>query len=216
MSASQSAAPSPDSPAPAVEFWFDFASTYSHLAAQRIEAQAEARGVGVTWRPFLLGPIFVAQGWKTSPFAIYPNKGANMLRDMQRLAALQGLAPVVAPEPFPQNSLLAARVALTVDPGLLPAFARAVYLAEFADGHDISKLETLTPILADLGLDPEATFEAARADAVKSTLRAQTERAMALRIYGAPTFVTTDGELFWGNDRLEHALDWEAGTAPRP
>ncbi|MAS42319.1 MAG: hypothetical protein CML43_04075 [Rhodobacteraceae bacterium] len=216
MSASQSAAPSPDSPAPAVEFWFDFASTYSHLSAQRIETEARARDVEIVWRPFLLGPIFVAQGWKTSPFAIYPNKGANMLRDMQRLAALHGLPPLIAPEPFPQNSLLAARTALAIDPALIPGFGRGVYMAQFAEGRDISLPETLAPILDALGLDAEATLEAARADGVKTALRDQTERAMDLRIYGAPTFVTSDRELFWGNDRLEHALDWEIGAAPRP
>ena len=56
----------------AIEFWFEFASTYSHPAAQRIQGQAEARGVAVRWRPFLLGPIFAEQGWNDSPFNIYP------------------------------------------------------------------------------------------------------------------------------------------------
>ncbi|MEE3101357.1 MAG: 2-hydroxychromene-2-carboxylate isomerase [Pseudomonadota bacterium] len=201
---------------PAVEFWFDFASTYSHLAAQRIEDAAAARGVAVTRRPFLLGPIFAAPGWNTSPLAIYADKGANMLRDMQRLCALQGLPPMVPPSPFPQHSVLAARVALILPAAQVPAFGRGVYMAEFAEGRDISRPETLAPILDGLGLDPRATMEAAQDPANKSALRAQTERAMALRIYGAPTFVTSDGELFWGADRLEHALDWETGAAPRP
>src|SRR5436190_24112129 len=74
-----------------LEFWYDFASTYSYLSAMRIEALAAAAGVGVAWKPFLLGPIFGAQGWTTSPFNLYPAKGRNMVRDIERLATERGL-----------------------------------------------------------------------------------------------------------------------------
>jgi 2-hydroxychromene-2-carboxylate isomerase len=50
-----------------LEFWFEFASTYSYPAAMRIEDAAKKRGVEVEWRWFLLGPIFAAQGWSDSP-----------------------------------------------------------------------------------------------------------------------------------------------------
>lgn len=51
-----------------LDFWFEFASTYSYPAAMRIAALAKARGVSVCWGPFLLGPIFEAQGWDNLPF----------------------------------------------------------------------------------------------------------------------------------------------------
>ncbi len=70
-----------------VEFWFDPASTYSYLAAVRIDAvAAHYPGVEVVWQPFLLGPIFKAQGLDNSPFRIYPAKGRHMWRDMERQA----------------------------------------------------------------------------------------------------------------------------------
>ena len=94
-----------------IDFWFDFASTYSYLTAMRIRPLAAAAGVVVRFRPFLLGPIFKAQGWDTSPFSIYQAKGRYMWRDLERLAADLEL-PFRRPDPFPQNSLLAARVAL--------------------------------------------------------------------------------------------------------
>ena len=75
-----------------VTFWFEFASTYSYLSAMRIDAEAEARGVEVVWKPFLLGPIFKAQGWETSPFSIYPEKGENMWRDLERRAVERAYA----------------------------------------------------------------------------------------------------------------------------
>src|SRR4051812_11251550 len=94
-----------------LDFWFDFASTYSYPAAMRIESLAAAAGVKIRFRPFLLGPIFKAQGWGTSPFNIYSAKGRHMWRDLERLCRDLSLA-LRRPDPFPQNSLLPARVAL--------------------------------------------------------------------------------------------------------
>ena len=77
---------------PVVEFWYEFASTYSYPAAMRVEARAAARGVTVRWQPFLLGPIFRAQGWDSSPFHLQPVKGAYMWRDMARICDAEGLS----------------------------------------------------------------------------------------------------------------------------
>lgn len=195
-----------------LSFWFDFASSYSYLSAFRIEALARERDIDVVWRPFLLGPIFVAQGWTSSPFNLYPLKGAYMYRDMERQTKARGLG-FGMPDPFPQNSLTAARVALAVladhptDKG--PAFCRAVYGAEFAEGRDISRPETLRLALTKAGLDPDLVERAAD-PAVKQALKDVGDEAANLKLFGAPSFIVGD-ELFWGDDRLEHALDWAAG-----
>jgi 2-hydroxychromene-2-carboxylate isomerase len=196
-----------------IDFWFDFASTYSYLAATRIEGTAAATGVAVRWRPFLLGPIFKAQGWETSPFNIYEAKGRYMWRDMERLAKAQGLA-LRRPEPFPQTSLAAARAALTltVEP-LKGEFCRRVFLAEFAQGLNIGAASTIARIAGELGLDGEAASSEAQSGEVKERLRAETVEAQRIGIFGAPTFLAADGELFWGNDRLDQALAWAAGKA---
>ena len=191
-----------------LEFWFEFASTYSYLSAMRIEALAEAAGVGIAWRPFLLGPIFAAQGWTTSPFNLYPAKGRYMWRDMQREAAALGL-PCRAPDPFPQNSLLPARVALLgAEASWGPAFVKGVYGEEFGAGRTISDPALVRGVLGSLGLDAEALLAEAGGEANKARLQAQCEEARERGIFGAPTFIAPDGELFWGNDRLERALAW--------
>ncbi len=196
--------------APTLDFWFEFASTYSYPAAMRIAPLAKARGVKVRWRPFLLGPIFEAQGWDNSPFNIYPAKGRYMWRDLERICDALGL-PFAQPTPFPQNSVTAARVALV---GLAQRwgedFCRAVYTCEFGEGRNIGDPATVAAVLAALGRDGEEIMQEAQADAIKAELRAQTEEAQRLGIFGAPSFVTADGEFFWGNDRLETALDWAA------
>src|SRR5258707_2122195 len=118
---------------PVLDFWFDFASTYSYPAAMRIGALADDAGVTVRFRPFLLGPIFKAQGWATSPFNLFPAKGRHMWRDLERLCADLDL-PFQRPEPVPQASLLAARVAIAgLDHSWGEDFCRAVFRAQFAE-----------------------------------------------------------------------------------
>ena len=197
----------------ALDFWFDFASTYSYPAAMRIDALAAAAGVKVRFRPFLLGPIFKAQGWTTSPFNLYAAKGRHMWRDLERLCAELSL-PFRRPDPFPQNSLLAARVALAgldrppEEERWGEDFCRAVFRAEFGAGRRIDDPAVIGGILAALNLEASPVLAAAQSDAIKARLRAQTEEAQRLGLFGAPSFTTADGELFWGNDRLEAALRW--------
>jgi 2-hydroxychromene-2-carboxylate isomerase len=192
------------------EFWYEFASTYSYPAALRVGALAEERGVSLIWRPFLLGPIFAAQGWRDSPFNIYPAKGRYMWRDVERTCAAMGV-PLKRPDPFPQPSLLAARVALALQGEARANFSRQVYMAEFGQGAPIGDRAVLASLLAACGVDPTATLERAESDANKAALKAECARAAEIGIIGAPSVVTGDGEVFWGNDRLEQALDWAAG-----
>lgn len=201
-------------PRPVVEFWFEFASTYSYLSVMRIERAAEVAGVEVGWKPFLLGPVFLALGWNDSPFNIYPPKGRYMWRDLERLAQKEGL-PFRRPTRFPRNGLLAARVALVgVEEGWVAPFARAVMSANFAEDREIGEEAVIVEILAALGLPAAEVIARAQADANKLALRCQTERAAELGLFGAPSFRVGE-ELFWGNDRLEDALAW-ARMADRP
>jgi 2-hydroxychromene-2-carboxylate isomerase len=191
-----------------LDFWFDFASTYSYPAAVRIGALAAHAGVRVRFRPFLLGPIFKAQGWTTSPFNLYPAKGRHMWRDLERLCADLDI-PFRRPDPFPQNSLLAARVALAaLDHSWGEAFCVALFRAQFGDSRRIDDAGAIGEVLAGLQIDPQPVLAAARSEANKARLRAQTEEAQQRGLFGAPSFTTADGELFWGNDRLEAALRW--------
>src|SRR5712671_1695952 len=132
---------------PILEFWFEFASTYSHIAAQRIEATAKSRGVDVAWKPFLLGPLFVRQGWNDSPFNIYPAKGAYMWKDLERECAKHEV-PFRKPSQFPRQTLLPARVALALESTpQLADFARRVFVANFVADADIANREVIHALL---------------------------------------------------------------------
>ena len=193
-----------------LDFWFDFASTYSYLTALRIDALAAEHKATVRWRPFLLGPIFQSQGWTTSPFNVYPAKGAYMVRDIDRIAHARAI-PFQMPKPFPQSSLLAARAALSIDDiTQRAAFCRAVFELEFGQGKSIDDPFAIGGCASKVGLNAAAVLQATRTDAIKSKLREETGYAQSLGIFGAPSFIVPlDGELFWGDDRLEAALKWE-------
>ena len=188
-----------------LDFFFEFASTYSYPAALRIGAVAHTAGVTVRWRPFLLGPIFRTQGYDTSPFNVQEAKGRYIWRDLARTCDGLGL-PFRRPEPFPQNGLLAARVAhVGLDEDWGEEFCRAVFTAEFGQGLEIGNEAVIRDLLVGLAQQPDAILTRARSDEIKTRLRATTEEAQRLGIFGAPNFVVRD-ELFWGNDRLEQAI----------
>ena len=196
---------------PALEFWYEFASTYSYPAAMRIAGLAEAAGVTLQWRPFLLGPIFGAQGWNDSPFNIYPAKGRYMWRDFARICARENLPLTLPPFRFPQNGLKAARLAILGE-SWTADFSRAVYTANFAEQKNIADEVVLAEILSGLGVDAVAALAAADAPDNKAKLKKQSEEAMARGVFGAPSFLVGD-ELFWGNDRLEEAVAFARSSA---
>ncbi|GAA0785628.1 2-hydroxychromene-2-carboxylate isomerase [Roseibium denhamense] len=191
---------------PVLEFWFEFASTYSYLSAMRIETLAQDAGLTVAWRPFLLGPIFKKHGWSTSPFNLYPAKGLYMWRDMERECEKYGL-PLRMPVPFPQNSLLAARLAFAGQASpWIGQFVRSVFMAEFGQGEDISDPALLSALLMEAGAPAKDMMARAEAPETKAGLRTCVTEAEKRGIFGAPSFVASDGDLFWGNDRLEDSI----------
>jgi 2-hydroxychromene-2-carboxylate isomerase len=190
-----------------IEFWFEFGSSYSYPAAMRIERIAQQERVAVQWRSFLLGPIFSKQGWNTSPFNIYETKGRYMWRDIERICDAMNIA-FRKPTVFPRNSLLAARIACEfAQAAWIGEFVRRVYVANFGDDRDIADQAVLKQILSDLGAAPDSVVDQALTPASKARLRAQTDEAQRLGIFGAPSIRVGD-ELFWGNDRLEDAFRW--------
>jgi 2-hydroxychromene-2-carboxylate isomerase len=187
-----------------LEFWFEFGSTYSYPAAMRIEVLARKAGVGLAWRPFLLGPIFAKQGWNNSPFSLFPAKGRYMWRDMERLCAAGGL-PFRRPSQFPRSGILAARIATAAaEEDWLPEFVRRVYSANFAEDRDIADRALLA------SLSSEEWLARAESAETKQLLRERTLEAERRGIFGAPSFLIGE-ELFWGNDRLDQALAWAKG-----
>lgn len=194
----------------ALQFWFEYGSTYSYPAAMRVEAESRRFNVAIEWNVFLLGPLFRdQQALSDSPFNAVPVKGRYMWRDLERICDASDL-PWRRPSVFPRTSLLASRVTMALPVQFSANFAKSVFAANFAEDRDISDPEVISDLLRAFSVAPDDVFARAQGSEVKSALRAQTERAAELGIFGAPFFIATDGEMFWGNDRMHDALAWQA------
>ncbi len=192
-----------------MQFWIEYGSTYTYLTVARIGPLAAARGVAVEWQPFFVMPIFAEQGMNLGPFLPYPNKMEYMWRDIERRAQRVGV-PYSRPSTYPVNSLLTARVAcIAAAEGWCQPFTEKVFALHWTENRLIGTDDNLDSVLTSLGQDPVAIKARAQTPEGKEALKQQTEVAKSLKIFGAPSFVAA-GELFWGDDRLEEAIEWAA------
>jgi 2-hydroxychromene-2-carboxylate isomerase len=192
---------------PTIDFWFEFGSNYSYLSVMRIEEDAKKLGVNVRWQPFLLGPIFQSFGWASSPFVLQKEKGEYAWKDMERQARKQGI-PWKKPTNFPRSAILPLRVALIgADKPWMNEYCQRVMTLNFAQDIDIDSKEVIAQVLQSMGLPVQDILAAAVSDENKLKLRTQTETAKTLGIFGAPMFFVGK-EMFWGNDRLDEALEY--------
>ncbi|QEW07890.1 2-hydroxychromene-2-carboxylate isomerase [Nitrincola iocasae] len=190
-----------------LEFWFDLSSNYSYLSLMRVEDLARGRGIDIQWRPFLLGPVFASLGWNNSPFVVQKAKGAYVKRDMERQCAKYSL-PWSWPSEFPRRTLLPMRVAVYgQDQPWLADFCKRIMLLNFAEDQEIDSPEVVGDVLCSMGLPASDIIDASQNEAFKQALRIQTQQAQEKGIFGAPMFVV-HRELFWGNDRLEDAINY--------
>lgn len=191
-----------------MDFWVSIGSTYSYLTVMRIDAAAAARGVRVTVRPFNVRSIMIEQN--NVPFKDKPVKTAYMWRDIERRADQHGLpVRVPAPYPLPELPFANAVAVLGMREGWGWDYVKETYRRWFVAGQPPGEAPNLPESLAALGLDPGETVIRARAPGITEALAAETETAKAAGVFGSPSFVV-EGELFWGDDRLEAALDWAA------
>lgn len=189
-----------------LDFFYFIGSTYTYLSVMRAAEVADRAGVNLNWRPFSVRTLMREQ--ENIPFSTKPVKLRYMWRDVERRAARHGLPWAEIPKYPIDAGELANRVAtLAVMEGWCPEFTRAAYRAWFLDGRDPGEGEALANVLLGLGKDPQAVMAAADAPPVRAKYLAETDFARQLGLFGSPSFIC-GSEIFWGDDRLEDALDW--------
>ncbi|APV51021.1 2-hydroxychromene-2-carboxylate isomerase [Betaproteobacteria bacterium GR16-43] len=190
-----------------IEFYFDFSSPYGYIASTLIDDLGGRVGREVRWKPFLLGPVFKANG--QAPLVDVPMKGDYSKRDFDRTARYHGV-PFSLPAKFPIGAIAALRSFYWIDDrdaAKAKAFAQAVYKAYFADGVDITDAAQVLAIAQRLGIDGTALSAALNDQAVKDRAKQEVDAIIAKGAFGSPFFIV-DGEPFWGNDRLPMLEDW--------
>ena len=180
-------------------FCYDLHSPYAYLAAERIGSLLP----NAEWLPVFAGALFKATG-RTS-WALSDGRGVGM-RDVEVRAHTRGLPPIRWPEPWPGNSLRSMRAAVyAVGASAGERFAREAFRVHFAEGRSLERADSIADAAGRAGVDAAAAVAAADDDpAVKAQLRANTDRALALGVFGVPTVVAA-GDVFWGDDRLDEA-----------
>jgi 2-hydroxychromene-2-carboxylate isomerase len=186
-------------------FFYDLGSPYAYLAAERISGAFAAAGAEVPeWQPILLGGLF--QRFDRDSWGNGPRREEGM-RECERRASAYGLPPIRWPEPWPGNTLRAMRIAtFAKEIGRAVSFSLAAYRQAFAAGRDLGDPDNLMIAAAAAEMHPRAIEAAVGRDALKAALRAATEHAGDLGVRGVPS-VVVDGEVFWGDDRLDEAAE---------
>lgn len=189
-----------------MDFFLFYGSTYTYLTVMRIEKLAETAGVAIRWRPFNARQIMIEMD--NIPFAKKPIKAKYMWRDLERRAARHGIAfkgqPVYPVDP----QLLATKVGvIAADEGWCPEYTKATYRAWFLENKGTGVEGNVEAVLVSLGKNAGEIVARANEPATTVRLEDETNTARSLGIFGSPTFVI-DEEIFWGDDRLEEAIEW--------
>ncbi len=182
-----------------VEFYFDFSSPYSYLAATQLPDLARRTGAKIEYRPFVLAAVFKAT--TNDMPAKVPAKAQYMAKDLERWAEEYGVRFKFSSH-FPANTIKAMRLVIVAeDHGVAEAVTLGLFRAMWAEDRDLNDAVVLGDIAEKAGLAPQTALAAIETQAVKDRLRAYTDAAIAKGAFGAPAMVVGD-ELFWGNDRL--------------
>ena len=180
-------------------FYYDLASPYAYLAAERVTAVLPVTPV---WQPILLGGIWQQSGGGSWAMT---DARAEGMAEIERRAEHYGLLPVRWPDPWPANSLYAMRAATFAQQiGRAVAFSLAAFRQAFAAGRDLSDIDNVVIAAAACELHPKALLKAIETQSVKDRLRDATAEAYALGVRGVPSVAVGD-QVFFGDDRLEEA-----------
>ena len=191
-------------------FYYDLGSPYAYLSAERISGLFNDAGLEQPeWQPVLLGGLF--RTFDRGSWALTEAREEG-IAEVERRAAEQGLPPIVWPDPWPGEMLMAMRVAtFAKQTGRTIAFSLPAFRQQFAAGRDLSDPDNVMIAAAACELHPRALESAVKTSIVKDGLREATDAAAAAGVFGVPS-VRVGEEVFWGDDRLEDAVEVAAAT----
>ncbi len=182
-----------------LELYWDFSSPFAYLGTTQAESLAARTGATLIWRPMLLGAVFKAIGTPDAPILTWSEAKRNyFFKDLGRWAAHWGV-PFRFPSRFPMMTVKPLRVWFALPEERRAAFREATFRAYWAEDRDIADEGTLRGLIGD-GADE--VLARAGSKEVKDALFASTQRAIDAGVFGAPTWIVDEKELFWGQDRI--------------
>jgi 2-hydroxychromene-2-carboxylate isomerase len=182
-----------------LEIYWDFSSPFAYLGSTQAKALAARTGADLVWRPMLLGAVFKAIGQVDVPLLAWSDaKRRYYMQDMLRWAEFWDV-PLRWPSRFPMNTVKALRVYLTLPLERRDAFREATFRAYWAEDRDINDDRVLAE---SIGQEADEVLARCVTPEVKHELFSATQRAIDAGVFGAPTWVVDEKELFWGQDRI--------------
>ena len=191
-----------------IDFWFSIGSTYTYLSVSRIAEVAKKENLSINWKPFSVRKIMMDMD--NIPFTPPSKKVKSdyMWRDIERRAKFYGFdAKVPAPYPLSQFDLANQIAILGMSEGWGVDYVYKTYQRWFQQGKEPATEPNLTEIFNELDLDHDEIIKKANEDKIKDQYLQNTETAYKNGVFGSPSFIY-EGEVFWGDDRLEDCIKW--------
>ena len=184
-----------------IDFYFDFISPYTYLAYKKI--QSLPKDIKISYKPILLGGLHNLEGI-TAP-AFIKLKLKHMISDCD-LIANKNKSNIIWNSKFPINSLNIMRGYLYIHAEKKDLYLDIMFDAYWKDNLDISNEGIFKTLLEKCKIEVISFFNGIKDTKIKDELKSVTQKAHDKGIFGAPTFIVNN-KIFWGQDRLEFALD---------
>ena len=186
-----------------IDFYFDFISPYSYLAHKKIQIIKKEKNINFIYNPILVGGLHNLQGI-TAP-AFIKSKLSYMISDCNLIAKKNNFA-FIWNSKFPINSLNVMRSYLFINTDVKDLYLNTIFDAYWKDNLDISNERILLSLFRKCKIDTDTVLDGIKNPNIKNELINVTKKAHDKEIFGVPTYVVND-KIFWGQDRLEFALD---------
>ena len=186
-----------------IDFYFDFISPYSYLAFKKIKSLQNKDQINFNYKPILLGGLHNLAG--ISAPAFNERKMKNMKNDCELIAKKNNI-DFEWNINFPINSLYLMRGYIFIENEIKEKFFEVCFDAYWKENLDISQSINLNKILDKCNINKENFHNGIKDQKIKNELKELTDKAFKLDVFGAPTFLIND-KLFWGQDRLDYALE---------
>ena len=186
-----------------IDFYFDFISPYSYLAYKKIKSLNDLNDYKIIYKPILLGGLHNLGGITAPAFNV--RKMKNMKNDCELIAKKNKII-FKWNDKFPINSLYLMRGYLVLNEKLKKKYFEVCFDNYWKNNTDISTEENIHKILDLCSINKTDFFKNINDKKIKDQLKELTNLAFQKDIFGAPTFVVNN-KIFWGQDRLEYALD---------
>lgn len=188
-----------------LDYYFTVLSPWAYLAGTRLERMAARNGVMVNYKPVNMGAVFKETGGLALKDR-HPARQAYRLQDLPRSAKRSGLPINLSPAHWPVSERPAsvAIVAAQMAEYAVGPLAHAILRAAWAEERDISDAATLSAILEENRI-LESVLEP-HLEAANAQFEQNARDAVEAGVFGSPFYII-EGEMFWGQDRLDMLED---------